>query len=110
MRELRRYYYMFFSLFLTITMSPITGTYGQQEKLPKMHVIKNSAEFLPNTIIRDKKVNYDANMNLAAGLLIISDLNGLAFESNLDIIKMKKKGAGAYLLLKEISVPFEIYL
>lgn len=57
--------------------------------------IEGNAEFLNDHIIADRDENYDINGNLSAGILIVSDVQGLTFRSSFGILRVVQTEAGS---------------
>ncbi len=67
------------------------------QELSQMSIV-GKAEFLPNELIARTDENRDKNGDLAAGLLVVSDLRGLNYDSNDGIIRRVNRGSGEDLL------------
>lgn len=57
--------------------------------------IKGNAELLNDHVIADRDENYDINGNLSAGILIVSDIQGLMFRSSFGILRVVQEEAGS---------------
>jgi Family of unknown function (DUF5683) len=68
--------------FTILTITLLNNILSAQET-SKMHIV-GSAEFLPNELISNN--NRDTNGEVCAGIMIVSDLEGLTYQSNNGIV------------------------
>lgn len=78
-------------VFLFLFTFVLTHVETNPQEIPKLEIIGNG-KYLPGELISKTKENYDANGNLAAIILVVSDLTGFSFQSGYDPIKTVKTG------------------
>jgi hypothetical protein len=77
------------------------------QQLSEMHVVSGSAKYLPDELV-DKSIR-DKNGEVCAGLMILSDLEGLSFDSYNGIIKRNTKPGQDFLFLSPSERVVTIY-
>ncbi|MCF6271257.1 MAG: PEGA domain-containing protein [Melioribacteraceae bacterium] len=80
-------------------------TYGQTTS--KMYVVKNSAQFLEGELI--SKDIRDANGEVCAGVVVVSDLQGLSFQSYNGIVKTNSKPGRHFIFVSPTERVVEIF-
>ncbi len=88
------------ALFILIFSTVFTSQLFPQ-KINKLYVVKNSAKFSPGDIVSPDI--RDVNGDVAAALIIETDLEGLSFEANNGIVKLIHNQPGEYMLLLQPS-------
>ena len=97
---------------LLIILVSSTGSLEAQEAedIPKMRVVEVERAPDGEIISRSKVENFDANGELAAGIIIQSDIPDLTFQSRNDIIRQINPAAGEWrLLVSENEGLLEVY-